>query len=111
MIDKKILYGSILEENIPQKELLLGGGIVSLPGSIKEKYVNLNIKEDVLSKHSLIIGGTGSGKTKLFYHFVSQIKQRMTKNDVMIIFDTKGDFNVIFKFNFFVWIFVKKICI
>ena len=92
MIDKKILYGSILEENIPQKELLLGGGIVSLPGSIKEKYVNLNIKEDVLSKHSLIIGGTGSGKTKLFYHFVSQIKQRMTKNDVMIIFDTKGDY-------------------
>ena len=40
----------------------------------------------------MLIGGTGSGKTTLFYHFVSQIKDRMTNDDVMIIFDSKGDF-------------------
>ena len=40
----------------------------------------------------MLIGGTGCGKTTLFYHFVSQIKRDMTSDDVMIIFDSKGDF-------------------
>jgi ABC-type lipoprotein export system ATPase subunit len=40
----------------------------------------------------MLIGGTGCGKTTLFYHFVSQIKRNMTKDDIMIIFDSKGDF-------------------
>lgn len=92
MIDKKVLYGSLLEDNVPSKELLSGYGTVAIPGTIKNRYINLNITDDILSKHSLIIGGTGCGKTKLFYHFVSQIKKTMTKHDVMIIFDTKGDY-------------------
>jgi type IV secretory pathway TraG/TraD family ATPase VirD4 len=41
----------------------------------------------------MLIGGTGCGKTTLFYHFVSQLKQSMTNDDVMIIFDSKGDFH------------------
>jgi type IV secretory pathway TraG/TraD family ATPase VirD4 len=40
----------------------------------------------------LFIGGTGTGKTNLFKHCVRQIKQKMNPEDVMIIFDTKGDF-------------------
>jgi type IV secretory pathway TraG/TraD family ATPase VirD4 len=48
---------------------------------------------DILSKHTMLIGGTGCGKTTLFYHFVSQIKKSMTNDDVMIIFDSKGDFH------------------
>jgi type IV secretory pathway TraG/TraD family ATPase VirD4 len=40
----------------------------------------------------MLIGGTGCGKTTLFYHFVSQIKRLMNADDVMIVFDSKGDF-------------------
>jgi type IV secretory pathway TraG/TraD family ATPase VirD4 len=40
----------------------------------------------------MLIGGTGCGKTTLFYHFVSQLKRNMTNDDVMILFDSKGDF-------------------
>ena len=40
----------------------------------------------------MLIGGTGCGKTTLFYHFISQIKKKMTQDDVMIVFDSKGDF-------------------
>lgn len=39
-----------------------------------------------------MIGGTGSGKTNTFYYFIEQLKRKMTANDVMIVFDTKGDF-------------------
>lgn len=53
-------------------------------------YFSMN--EDILSKHLLLIGGTGCGKTNVFYHIIDQLKMKMTSNDVMIIFDTKGDF-------------------
>lgn len=40
----------------------------------------------------LLGGGIGTGKTNAFFQMVSQIKDKLTSNDVMIIFDTKGDF-------------------
>lgn len=66
--------------------------IVTFYGKSDNARTNFSINEDILSKHSLLIGGTGCGKTNLFFHFVSQIKKKMTANDVMIIFDSKGDF-------------------
>jgi len=65
---------------------------VKLSGTYNGKPSVFPLDNDVLSKHTMLIGGTGCGKTTLFYHFVSQIKQNMTKDDVMIIFDSKGDF-------------------
>ena len=46
----------------------------------------------MLSKHILLVGGTGCGKTNLFYHIVQQIKAKLTHNDVVLVFDSKGDF-------------------
>lgn len=46
-----------------------------------------------LSKHLLMIGGIGTGKTNAMFQAVSQIKQRLTERDVMVVFDTKGDFH------------------
>ena len=57
---------------------------------------NLGITEGVLNKHILLVGSTGTGKTNLINHLVGNIKSRMTPNDVMIIFDTKGDFEKMF---------------
>jgi type IV secretory pathway TraG/TraD family ATPase VirD4 len=65
---------------------------VSVPGCFNKQHMNLNISSDILSKHILLIGGTGCGKTNVFNYFIKQIKQKMTKDDVMIVFDTKGDF-------------------
>ena len=48
--------------------------------------------EDVISKHMMLVGGTGCGKSTLFYHIIEQLKKKMTADDVMIIFDSKGDF-------------------
>ena len=41
---------------------------------------------------SAYVGGTGCGKSTLFYHIIEQLKDKMTDDDVMIIFDSKGDF-------------------
>lgn len=50
------------------------------------------VDEELLSRHILLLGGIGTGKTNTFLQTISQLKRTMTPNDVMIIFDTKGDF-------------------
>ena len=94
MVSNTLLYGSTLKQNKPPAPQS-GNNVVKLTG----KYNGVNgtvssfvLDESILSKHSLLIGGTGCGKTTLFYHLISQVKRRMTQDDVMIIFDSKGDF-------------------
>jgi len=57
---------------------------------------NVPLDMDLLSKHIMFLGGIGTGKTNAFTQIISQIIDNMNadegKNDVMIIFDTKGDF-------------------
>lgn len=89
-VSTKILYGDTLDKILPPQKKT--NYIVKLPGTYKGKPTSFEIDTDILSKHSLFIGGTGCGKTTLFYHFISQIRSRMTSDDVMIIFDSKGDF-------------------
>ncbi len=53
---------------------------------------NIPIDADLLSKHMLFLGGIGTGKTNALNQIIAQTKMNMTENDVMVIFDTKGDF-------------------
>lgn len=55
--------------------------------------VKVPLSEDLLSKHMLFLGGIGMGKTNGIYQIIAQLRERMTENDVMLIFDTKGDFH------------------
>lgn len=50
------------------------------------------LSEDILSKHLIFLGGIGTGKTNAIFQIVKQLRQTMTPNDVMLVFDTKGDF-------------------
>jgi type IV secretory pathway TraG/TraD family ATPase VirD4 len=70
---------------------------VILNGTSNGKKVSFGIDDDILSKHTLLVGGTGCGKSNLFYHFVKQLKANMNSNDIMIVFDSKGDFYDRFK--------------
>jgi len=89
-ISTRLLYGNSLSQNGPPGQV--AGAKIKLTGTYSGKAAGFTLNDDVLSKHTMLIGGTGCGKTTLFYHFVSQIKRAMTKDDVMIIFDSKGDF-------------------
>lgn len=46
----------------------------------------------LLSSHMLAIGSIGSGKTNLLYHIAGQIVPGITGRDIIIFFDSKGDF-------------------
>ncbi|MDR1700891.1 MAG: type IV secretion system DNA-binding domain-containing protein, partial [Lachnoclostridium sp.] len=53
---------------------------------------NVPLDMDLLSRHSMCLGGIGTGKTNAFSQIISQLRTSMTTDDVMIVFDTKGDF-------------------
>lgn len=57
---------------------------------------HFSISASQYSKHILLIGGIGSGKTNTFNHIIRQTIDRMNTNDVAFIFDTKGDFQETF---------------
>lgn len=92
--NKRIINGTAASDNPIIKN---SNAKVNLTGTFKGNRDSFGIDESTLSKHSLFIGGTGCGKTTLFFHFVEQLKRNMTNDDVMIIFDSKGDFYNKFK--------------
>ena len=83
------LFGTILDQNQIAR---VNTPFLRIPGLYKGQAFPLCVDKDILSKHTMLIGGTGCGKTNVFYHFVDQIRRRLTANDSMIIFDTKGDY-------------------
>jgi len=48
--------------------------------------------QELLSSHLLAIGSIGSGKTNMLYHIVKSIIDTIKTNDIIIFFDSKGDF-------------------
>ena len=89
-VSRKVLHGTCLEFNRPP--VPDSAATISLKGIWNNSPSSFTLDDDILQKHSLFIGGTGSGKTTLIYHFMEQLKRSMTDNDVMVIFDSKGDF-------------------
>lgn len=89
-ISKQVLEGTSLSMNHPPSQGRADK--VLLRGTHQGQPAAFGMDESCLSKHMLFVGGRGCGKTNLFYHFVDQLQRGMTQDDVMIIFDSKGDF-------------------
>lgn len=84
------VQGDTIAQTKPPEQINVSG--IAIPGKFKNTSHRVIINDELLSKHMLLIGGTGCGKTNVFYYCLQQIKSRMNKNDVMLVFDTKGDF-------------------
>ncbi len=86
-----VLFGDSLNDSVPNflsnKPVCTFHGV---DGSGKQCVVPLNA--DLLSKHIMLLGGIGTGKTNAFFHMISQLQDTMADQDVMVLFDTKGDF-------------------
>lgn len=93
-IQQQKLFGNLLDENLPPRieESKYGEPTIRLYGTTNGRDTDFNLNSEILSRHLMLIGGTGCGKTNTFCHLVSQLKDSMRDNDVMIIFDTKGDY-------------------
>ena len=87
----EIFDGNQLHENPIQfdcqnpKYAFIGNGMNG-----EKQFIPLN--DDILSRHMVFLGGIGTGKTNAFFQIVRQIRRQLTANDIVVIFDTKGDF-------------------
>lgn len=89
-VGKNVIQGTAVSKNgLP---VTVGTPSLLLKGEFNGKPASFGLGEDVISKHMMLVGGTGCGKSTLFYHIIEQLKKKMTADDVMIIFDSKGDF-------------------
>lgn len=61
-----------------------------LPGDTPGDYIPISKK--LLSKHILLIGGIGTGKTNTINLLLRNLMDTMDNNDVMVIFDPKRDY-------------------
>ncbi len=95
MAKRKVIFGHEVAENIVSE--LPNSRVLFEDSTNPKSYFTLN--EEVMSKHILLLGGAGSGKTNVFNIMVSQLRdgQYDDSQDVFIVFDTKGDFEKNFK--------------
>lgn len=81
-----------------QSEVVEGqklSGMPSQPGeiSIRSRCGNAwHFERKLLSSHMLAIGSIGSGKTNLIYHIVKAVISGISEKDIIVFFDSKGDF-------------------
>ena len=86
-----VSFGDELLPNIPK--IQCNSPICTLPGTSTEgAKVSLPLSNETLSKHIMLLGGIGTGKTNAFFHIISQLFSSLSSDDISIVFDTKGDF-------------------
>lgn len=86
-----VFEGPSLSQNPPR--LPTDGIRCSLLGrSAENANIQIPLNDDFFSRHILLLGGIGSGKTNAIYQIIDQLRRSITPNDVMLIFDTKGDY-------------------
>lgn len=71
--DTKIIQGNSILENSPPKGPGREG--LYLEGTFKNQSRGFYLSRENLSKHLLLLGSTGSGKTNVFYRLLAQIKK------------------------------------
>lgn len=90
----QIIFGSsVLQNGVPFVE----NGVIRFPGKSYVGDTHFDLDESLLSKHILLLGGSGCGKTNAFNFLIEDLRRQMTQDDVAIIFDTKGEFYDMFR--------------
>ena len=79
-ISHEVVYGGLLEKNTPPPDM--PKAVIHVSGEFQGKRTSFGLTEEMLSKHILLVGGTGCGKTNLFYQMFNKINAKFTQHEV-----------------------------
>lgn len=82
-------YGTVVKQNPPPKYDNL---LFTYPGISFVGRKQFGLNEEILSKHILLLGGSGCGKSNTFLYTLDYVLGSMKSNDIAVVFDTKGEF-------------------
>ena len=94
-IDVKVIAGRELQTCVPSKakKYEFGKWRMEFKGMNRLRSGDsFCMGESLMSRHLMVVGGIGTGKTNTLKLAMRSITNSMKDDDVMIIFDTKGDF-------------------
>lgn len=86
---EQVLYGTSVLEN-PAADV--PSQVVHFPGQCYADGNSFGINDKIMSRHLLLLGGSGCGKTNTFLFAMDTLLNNMGEDDVAIVFDTKGEF-------------------
>lgn len=89
MENSKVIFGNELLDAYKND---MDNAVVNYWDRTYPKQVHFSLNYSMLSRHLLLLGGAGSGKTNVFKLTMTQLREKASTNDVFIVFDTKGDF-------------------
>lgn len=89
MLERAVIYGPDLRTTIVPRETAASSPVVTFKSSFGIRF---GMNDELLSKHLLMLGGTGMGKSNTFYQIIRQLMTQLQDDAVMVIFDTKGDY-------------------
>ena len=84
----KLIFGNMLKEG----DRIIDDDYSVLYNDAESAEYCFTLTPSILSRHVLLLGGAGSGKTNVFNLTIRQLRERQNENDVFIFFDTKGDY-------------------
>ena len=87
-ITKSVIDGSMIQYNHCQTTSI-ANSIVSLPSA--DGHHSIQFNGEMLSKHLLLIGAIGTGKTNVIHKVMKDLNY-LDYQSFAMIFDTKGDF-------------------
>lgn len=85
----QVIFGTSVLNNEPP---IVNNPAIYFPGQAMTGQRGFQINEELMSKHILLLGGSGCGKTNSFCYTVEALRRSMSSEDIAIIFDTKGEF-------------------
>ena len=90
-VSKRLIYGQDIRLNSPPDSVRsnASGLRADFPDSMGRRF---SMNETQLSKHLLLLGGIGSGKTNVFNFLLQSMLRCQNRDDIIFIFDTKGDY-------------------
>lgn len=88
-MNSQVVFGTSVINNQPPS---VAASVLTFPGKTMHGGTNFQVNADILSRHIMLLGGAGCGKTNVFFYAIDELQKRITKNDIVIVFDTKGEF-------------------